>query len=463
MPEVHERGATHHSMVVPFSQRAVDTATVVLQVLSSWIAEGHQRGRGVMDTTKKSFHWAWVVLATVFVDLFINYSIRIGYGVVLPEMINNVGFTRTAGASIYNAYLFSYIALTPFSGYLTDRLGARRVITVCCFILSIGVLLMGTITELWTACLFYAIAGVGATGMWTPVLTVVQRWFSPKKRGLALGIISPGYGLGFAAMGAAFPWILHNYTWRHAWYFLGVGALAMVMANALLLRSDPESAGYLPWGEKGGSPPSVTKGTESQRRGISLSPVLKDPSFWVIGFSYFCIANSLYGITTFMVDYAKSQLGMPMERASLLATVHGTSQVLGVLTILPLSDYVGRKKTIILSNSLIAVSLLGIVLSRNSWGLLFFFVGLLAFFYGPTFPIYGACAGDYFPKKVMGTVIGVWTPFYGVGAITSHWITGMVRDRTGVYDQAFLINFLMALGAILFIGFVRKTPFREPT
>jgi MFS family permease len=164
-----------------------------------------------------------------------------------------------------------------------------------------------------------------------------------------------------------------------------------------------------------------------------------------------------------MVDYAKSQLGMPMERASLLATVHGISQVLGVLTILPLSDYVGRKKTIILSNSLIAVSLLGIVLSGNSRGMLFFFVGLLAFFYGPIFPIYGACAGDYFPKRVMGTVMGVWTPFYGFGAISSHWITGMVRDRTGVYDQAFLINFLMALGAILFMGFVRKTPFREPT
>jgi sugar phosphate permease len=297
--------------------------------------------------------------------------------------------------------------------------------------------------------------------MWTPVLTVVQRWFSPRKRGLALGIISPGYGLGFAAMGAAFPWILHNYTWRHAWYFLGAGALAMVIANALFLRSDPESAGYMPWGETGGSPPSAMKGTRSQKSGISLSPVFKNPNFWIIGFSYLCIANSLYGITTFMVDYARSQLGMPMEKASLLATVHGTSQVLGVLTILPLSDYLGRKKTIILSNSLIAVSLLSIVLVGKSWGMLFFFVGLLAVFYGPTFPIYGACAGDYFPKEVMGTVIGAWTPFYGVGAITSHWVTGIVRDRTGMYDQAFLINILMALGAILSVAFVRKTSLRE--
>jgi len=409
----------------------------------------------------KSFHWAWVIVATVFVDFFINYSVRIGYGVVLPEMISNLGFSRTDTASIYNAYLFAYIAVTPFTGYLTDRLGARRVITVCCLILGIGVLLMGTINTLWTACLFYAVVGIGATGMWTPVLTVVQRWFTPGKRGLALGIISPGYGLGFAAMGAAFPWIVRNYTWRHAWYFLGAAALAMVPVNAFLLKSNPEDAGYRPWGEKEDSS-DPTAAAQALPAKISLGAVFKDRNFWFIGLSYFAVAYSLYGVTTFMVDYAKTQLGIPIEKASLLATVHGFAQVIGVLTILPLSDYLGRKKTIIISNSFIAVSLFFIVFSGSSWGALCFLVALFAVFYGPTFPIYGACAGDYFPKSVMGTVIGAWTPFYGLGAILSHWVTGLLRDHTGVYDHAFLLNALMACVSILLIGFVRKRACHAP-
>ena len=120
-------------------------------------------------------HWAWVILAVCFCNLFINYSIRLGYGVVLPEMIRDLEFSRTAGGSIYNAYLFVYLALTPFTGFLTDRLGARRVIAVCSLILGTGVLLMGTVRDLSDACLFYAIVGLGATGMWTPVITVVQR------------------------------------------------------------------------------------------------------------------------------------------------------------------------------------------------------------------------------------------------------------------------------------------------
>jgi sugar phosphate permease len=415
---------------------------------------------GIMEP-KKSFHWAWVIVATVFVDLFINYSVRIGYGVVLPEMISNLGFTRTDTASIYNAYLFAYIAVTPFTGYLTDRLGARPVITVCCLILGIGLLLMGTINTLWTACLFYAVVGIGATGMWTPVLTVAQRWFTPGKRGLALGIISPGYGLGFAAMGAAFPWIVRNYTWRHAWYFLGAAALAMVLVNALLLKSNPEDAGYRPWGEKEGSS-GPTAAAQALPAKISLGAVFKSRNFWMIGLSYFAVAYSLYGVTTFMVDYAKTQLGIPIEKASLLATVHGFAQVIGVLTILPFSDYLGRKKTIIISNSFIAVSLFFIVLLGGSWGALCFLVGLFAVFYGPTFPIYGACAGDYFPRSVMGTVIGAWTPFYGVGAILSHWVTGLLRDHTGVYDYAFILHALMASVSILLIGFVRKRACHAP-
>ena len=405
---------------------------------------------------ERSFHWAWVILATSFVSLFINYSVRLGYSVVLPEMIRTLGFSRTAGGSIYNAYLFSYIALTPLTGYLTDRFGARRVITSCSLILGFGVLLMGTVHNLWMACLFYALAGLGATGLWAPVITVVQHWFSPNRRGLALGILSTGYGLGFATMGVAFPWIVHHFTWRYAWYFLGAGALMMALVNGLLLRSDPKESGYLPWGQKNGSSHSSETDAATSAKDIPLSMVFKNIRFWLIGLSYFSISYSLYGITTFMVDYAKYQIGLPLEKASLLATVHGVSQVVGVLTILPLSDYLGRKRTIIISNSFITACLIGILFTGNSWGILFILVGFMALFYGATFPLYGACAGDYFPKDVMGTVIGAWTPMYGLGAILVHWVTGILRDTTGVYDYAFIINAGMAAIGIFLMSLVEK-------
>jgi sugar phosphate permease len=404
---------------------------------------------------QRRFHLAWMILGICFVNLFINYSVRLGYGVILPEMIRTIGFGRAAAGTIINSYLFVYVCIAPFAGYLTDRLGARRVITTCLLILGIGVVLMGTVQNLWMASLFFAIAGLGSTGLWAPILTLAQRWFAHHRRGLALGIISTGFGLGFATMGVVFPWIVEHFTWRYAWYFLGIGALIMIGVNGFLLRSDPADAGLQPWGQKE-IYREQNAGAQTSGAGISLRALFRDRRFWLIGFSYLAIAYSLYGITTFLVDYAKNQLELPLEKASLLATIHGVGQIAGVVTILPLSDYLGRKKTIIISNTVITVALAGILVVGNSWTALCVLIGCLAIFYGVTFPIYGACAGDYFPRDAMGTVIGAWTPLYGCGAILTHWITGMLRDATGIYNHAFFIYVVMGVVAIVLMSLVQK-------
>ena len=61
-------------------------------------------GDGVVKEPS-GLHPAWVILGICFVDLFVNYSVRLGYGVVLPEMIRTLGFSRADGGSIYNAEL----------------------------------------------------------------------------------------------------------------------------------------------------------------------------------------------------------------------------------------------------------------------------------------------------------------------------------------------------------------------
>ena len=403
--------------------------------------------------SRRSLHWAWAILAICFVNLFINYSVRLGYGVVLPEMIRTLGFSRTDGGSIYNSYLLTYITITPFTGYLTDLIGARRVITGCLALLGSGAFLLGTVDHLWAACVFFGLTGLGATGLWVPVITLVQRWFSFRRKGLALGILSTGYGLGFAVMGAVFPWVVEHYSWRYAWYFPGILALAMVAPNALALRSDPADCGLRPWGQN--EPTAALMQKASAR--VPLRSILRQPNFWIIGASYFSLSYGLYGFTTFMVDYAKYQLEMSLEKASLLATIHGLFQVAGVLAVLPLSDYVGRKRTILASNTAITVLLTGLLFIGDSWTLLYVITGAVAVFYGATFPIYGACAGDYFPREAMGTVAGAWTPFYGSGAILTHWVTGKLRDVTGVYDHAFFICAVMTAVSVVLISRVRQT------
>jgi nitrate/nitrite transporter NarK len=63
----------------------------------------------------------------------------------------------------------------------------------------------------------------------------------------------------------------------------------------------------------------------------------------------------------------------------------------------------------------------------------------------------------------MGTVIGIWTPFYGVGAIIAHRAGGQIRDVTGSFTIPFLLCIGAALVAAFLMLFVRVPAQEMPT
>jgi sugar phosphate permease len=277
---------------------------------------------------------------------------------------------------------------------------------------------------------------------------------------MALGILSTGFGLGLAVMGRLYPAVVAHWGWQYCWYLMGAAATVMVIINGLALRSRPEDKGLTRWGEhaptSAGAPASLSAPGFKER----YAEIFRASHFWVIGASYFLVAGTLYTTLTFIVDYARSNLGLPYERASLLATIHGFGQAFGVLVIPMLSDYIGRRWTIFFSNIVIGLAITSMVLSGGNTAWLFASVALLGAFYGVTFPMYGACGGDYFRKELMGTVIGIWTPFYGVGAIIAHRVAGQLRDVTGSFTLPFIFCIGAALVAACLMLFVRM-PRRE--
>lgn len=194
--------------------------------------------------------WAWVILLASFGTFFVNYSIRIGaYSVLLPEMVQDLGINMTQAGMVRAAYFFTYILFAPLIGWLTDRIGARLVISFSCVFLGGGAFLMGQTTSLFTAILFHGVIGIGSAAMWTPILTLIQKWFGDMRRGLALGILSPSWALGYGLMGVVLPLIVKTYTLRTGWILLGISGLVLVVMNALFLRSDAKEIGLFPWGD----------------------------------------------------------------------------------------------------------------------------------------------------------------------------------------------------------------------
>jgi sugar phosphate permease len=396
-------------------------------------------------------HWAWVVLGSSFLTLFVTYSIRIGaYSVLLPEMIKDLKMMKAQAGMIKSAFSITYLLFAPLMGWLTDRIGGRKVISIFCLFLGGGAFLMGQAGSLTSSAFFFALVGVGAAAMWVPVVTLIQSWFGTRRRGLALGILSTSYGIGFGLMGLVLPVVVMRYNWRFGWFGLGLAGLALILLNGTLLRDQPEDIGLSPWG--GG----VEREKIISSKEMSSIEILREGRFWIIAISYLAIAYGTYAMVDFIVTYGAVELQIPYRVASLFITVIAFSGVIGGLLLMAVSDYLGRKNSLLIIQTLVAVSALFVIFGGKRLPLLMAGMGCFGFFYGPIFPMYAACARDYFPKEVAGTVLGLLTIFYGVGMMISPVLTGYLADVTGTFRWSFVLAAFASFMASLLIGFLRK-------
>jgi sugar phosphate permease len=398
-------------------------------------------------------HWGWVVLGTSFITLFINYSIRIGaYSVLLPQMIQDLQINMAQAGMIRAGYFLTYIFFSPITGWLMDRIGGRLVISSFCLFLGTGALLMGQASSLSTAIFYHAIVGIGAAAVWTPVAALIQKWFGATRRGLALGILSPSYALGFGLMGIVLPAVVRDYSWRMGWYLLGASGLVLIAINFLLLRDSPEKLGLLPWGENSkpnqSLPPSELP--------FTYWDIIKDRKFWLIGTSYLFISLGVYIVSDFIVTYGVVELKIPYPVASTFISVMALASIVGGFILMTLSDFIGRARSLAVLQSLLATAILLVILSKGNISLLTVGIGWFGFIYGPIWPMYAACARDYFPKQVSGTVIGLLTLFYGVGAMVGPMIGGHLTDLMGTFKWSFGLGAFASLFAGFLIGFLKR-------
>jgi MFS family permease len=386
--------------------------------------------------------------------LFVTYSIRIGaYSVLLPEMIEDFGITKAEAGMIKSAFSMAYLLFAPLMGWLTDRIGGRKVISLSCLLLGGGTFLMGTAEGLPISVIYYSLVGIGAAATWVPVVTLIQSWFGEKKRGLALGILSPSYGIGFGLMGLILPVVVLEYHWRLGWFSLGIAGFLLTFLNGMLLRDHPRKMALAPWGEP---EDGVIEKIASPSQRIGYLEILSRGRFWMIGLSYFFVSYGTYTLVDFIVTYGVMELNVPYSVASLFITVLAFSGVIGGFFLMALSDYMGRKKSLVIIQLLLALSILFVIGVGSRVPLLMVGLGGFGFLYGAIWPMYGACARDYFPKEITGAVFGLMTIFYGVGAMISPVLTGHLADLTGTFQWSFGLGAFAALMAALFTGWIRK-------
>ena len=387
------------------------------------------------------------VIIASFCTVLIGFTIRTSYGVLLPEMLPSLAISKTEAGLIYGSFFTAYTVFSPVLGLLADRIDIRFILTLFLGILGIGTLLMGYLSSLMEAIFFFGLAGMGASACWSPIVPLVQRWTSDHRRGMTLAFVDAGSSVGIAVSSFMMPIVVVAYNWRMGWKGLGALAIFLAAINFLLVRDYPVENHKL-------QNPKLRR--ELNKPGSTMYlEILRDTKFLLIGLSYLFIGFSVLIPLTFIATYAVQELMLHYDVAARLVTIIAVASIIGKLVMGSVSDMLGRIKTLMICEILVAIASLSVVYLPGFFAI-HLCMGIFGFGWGPIWPLYGVCATDYFSKGSAGFIVGFWTLFLGIGFILSPIVAGWIADVTGMFMWSFILAMFAAVISMFLLFLVGK-------
>jgi MFS transporter, OFA family, oxalate/formate antiporter len=375
-----------------------------------------------------------LIFTASFLTVFIAYAIRYGYGIILPEMLKSMDITKTEAGVIFSSFFIAYTIASPFCGYISDKYNPRWMLSTFVVALGLGAYFMSRSSTILQATLAFILAGIGAAACWAPIMTLAQKWTSHERRGMTLSFIDIGSALSIIGMAAFIPYIVEKYNWQTNWMILGIVGVIIGIFNFLVIKYPPEP-------EK--------KSLKNKASVMTLSELLGNKKFWLLGFGYLFTGAAVAVPFTFLSTYSLQELSFSTGIAASVMIVLGIGAIVSKLIIGPLSDKTGRLKMIFLCGLFIFVGTLGMALHNEIT--LFISAFVFALGYGAVWAMYAAASSDYFNKESSGTIVGIWTLFTGAGSFVSPILAGWLADGTGTLSWSFGWGGLAGLLSVVLI------------
>lgn len=363
---------------------------------------------------------------------------------VLPEIKSTLQLTQIQVSMIITAFSVPGL-LIPLAGFLSDRIGRKKVIIPGLILYGLGGVIAG-VASLLLQSQAYAwilggriVQGIGAAGTTPIAMALTGDIFSGAKRSKALGVVEASNGLGKVispVLGAALGLV----AWYATFLFFPVIIIPIVAGVWLLIR-EPE--GNL-------ATQSIAKYLQSVQKAFQKKSALLLTSF-LAGMTALLI---LFGVLFFLSDYLETRLGLDgivkgLALAIPVLFMSTTSYITGLF----LKNKVQWMKWLAVTGlTLIAVSLASLSFFQNVY---FFFTGISVTGIGTGLLL--PCLNTIITSAVEANKRGLVTSIYGsvrflgVAAGPPLFGLGMDLGRAYMYWGGAGLAGLAALGALFFI------------
>lgn len=435
--------------------------------------------------------YRWTICALLFFATTVNYLDRQVLSLLHTQLEEEFSWTNSDYANITAAFQFVYALSMLFAGRIIDHLGTKWGYVIAIVVWSLGAILhaeaiyVGEVTTRLFALvgigglsvsvvgfiISRAVLAVGEAGNFPAAIKATAAYFPKEERSLATGIFNSGANVGAILAPLTVPWIAKVWGWEMA--FILVGAIGFVwMGFWLLLYEKPEEQKRLSVEELA----YIQKDTyiernipvEKSEKAMSWMQLFSYKQTWAFAFGKFMTDGVWWFFLFWLPSYLKAQYGMNSTEIMLPLAVLYSMTMLGSIgggwfpayfLKKGYNAYEGRMRAMFAIALFPLVVLLAQPLGGYSYWIPVFLIGIGASAHQAWSANIFTTVSDMFPKRAIGSVVGIGGMAGGIGGVVVSKIGGALFDyykTLGSIQTGYTIMFTFCALAYIIAWIVMK-------
>lgn len=407
-------------------------------------------------------NYRWTICALLFFATTVNYLDRQVLSLLHTKLEAEFNWTNSDYANITAAFQLVYAISMLFAGRIVDKLGTKWGYAVALIVWSLGAILHAKaipvgeglasmlgligITGVSVSVLGFvfsrAVLGFGESGNFPAAIKATAEYFPKKERSLATGIFNSGANVGAILAPLTVPWIAHNWGWEAA--FLVIGAVGFIwLIFWFMFYEKPEQQKRLSKAELDyilcdpDQQAIVPSASETEAEKVSWFKLLKYKQTWAFTFGKFMTDGVWWFFLFWLPSYLKVQYGMDDTAIMIPLAVLYSMTMIGSIGggWFPMyfmkkgyAPYDGRMRAMFIIALFPLLVLLAQPLGHISVWLPVILIGIGASAHQAWSANIFTTVSDMFPKKSVGSVIGIGGMAGGLGGVFMSKLGGGLFD-----------------------------------
>ncbi|MEM5316448.1 MFS transporter [Paraburkholderia sp. JHI869] len=401
----------------------------------------------------------WIVVSLLCLGGAISYLDRAALSIAAPLIAKDLKLDPSHLGIVLSSFFIGYAPLCFVGGYLSDRIGPKRVLIGAMLFWSLFCGLTATATSLVALVTIRIFFGMGEGPFVANINKLVSNWFERKQQATAIAISNAGMPLGAALAGPVVGFLAVREGWHFAFISIAILGVLWVLLWAAFAADRPSRSG------EQSEENSRRSGTvESPIAQKSLAYYLLKPSTITTAYAFFGYAYVQFFFLTWFPSYLTTAHGLSIKSMAVATVFPWVGNIVGLIIGGLVSDLLFRltgraifSRKLILTTCLaagaICIALMATVKDATSAVVL---MSLGAFFMAATYNTYFAIVLDTVEKARVGAIGGFVHFVSNLAGIVAPLLTGYLVQWSGDFRSAFMLTGLIAAsGALLVLVFVR--------